>query len=279
MILDNAAREVYSRQILMKEIGESGQRKLADASVLVIGCGGLGAPALFYLTAMGIGHLGLCDVDTVSLSNLNRQFLFTQDDLGKPKAPTADKRLRALSPQLETTVYDCFFDADLAGGILPAYDIVPDCLDNFESRFVLNDACVAARKPFIHAGIGEFFGQLMTITPGTGPCLRCLFPAGAQRLDGAQRQDGTQRQNGTQHPDATQRQDGTLKKDPEKPFGVVGPTPGVLGSLQALEALKYLLGLPVSNDGLVVYDGLQMSLEKVALTPSPDCICMGKIAK
>jgi len=258
MILDSVAREVYSRQILMKEIGESGQRKLAGASVLVIGCGGLGAPALYYLTAMGIGRLGLCDGDTVSLSNLNRQILFKQDDLGKPKAQTAGKRLRALNPQLETTVYDCFLDADLAASILPAYDIILDCLDNFESRFVLNDACVAARKPFVHAGIGEFFGQLMTVTPGTGPCLRCLFPAGAQR------------------PSGTQRPDEINKKGPKKPFGVVGPTPGVLGSLQALEALKYLLGLPVSNDGLVVYDGLQMSLEKVAMTPSPDCICMGK---
>ena len=254
MVLDSTAREIYSRQIMMKEIGEAGQLKLSCASVLVIGCGGLGAPALYYLAAMGIGHIGLCDGDVVSLSNLNRQFLFTPDDLGAPKAPAAARRLLALNPRLTTTVYDCFFDSDLALEILPAYDIALDCLDNFEARFILNDASVTARKPFVHAGIGEFFGQLMTVTPGTGPCLRCLFPKGAQRPV-------------LEQPLAEE------KKEPNKPFGVVGPTPGVLGSLQALEALKYLLGLPVSNDGLTTYDGLQMTLEKIPLTPSPNCIC------
>jgi len=243
MILDNILSEIYSRQILMKEIGQDGQRKLFGASVLVIGCGGLGAPALYYLAAMGIGHLGLCDGDVVSLSNLNRQVLFTREDLGKPKATTAGKRLSALNPQLVTTVYDCFFDEGLAGGIVPAYDIAVDCLDNFKTRFILNDACVAAGKPFVHAGIGEFYGQFMTVTPGAGPCLRCLFPGGVQ------------------------------ENEPKKPFGAIGPTPGVLGALQALEVLKFLLGLPVSNEGLVIYDGLQLSLEKVAILPFQGCIC------
>jgi len=228
---------------MMKEIGETGQQRLANASVLAVGCGGLGAPALYYLAAMGIGHLGLCDGDVVSLSNLNRQFLFTPEDLGEPKASVADARLRALNPRLATTVYERSLDAELAGSIVPGYDIVLDCLDNFKTRFILNDACVAVRKPFVHAGIGEFYGQLMTVTPGTGPCLRCLMPGWVK------------------------------EKGPHKPFGVVGPTPGVIGALQALEAMKYLLGLPVSNDGLVVYDGLQMSLEKVAMAASPGCIC------
>jgi len=236
-------REIYSRQIMMKEIGEEGQDKLLGASVLVIGCGGLGAPTLYYLSAMGIGHLGLCDCDEVSLSNLNRQILFTTDDLGKRKAPTAEKRLLALSPGLKTTVYDRFFDEELAGAIVAEYDIAVDCLDNFDARFVLNDACIKAGRPFVHAGIGEFYGQFMTVTPGSGPCLRCLFPSGVQ------------------------------KNDPKKPFGVVGPTPGVLGALQALEVLKYLLGLPVCNDGLMVYDGLNLRLEKVGLEVSPECIC------
>ena len=243
MDLDSTAREIYSRQIMMKEIGEAGQQALAKASVLVIGCGGLGAPTLLYLAAMGVGRIGLCDNDVVSLSNLNRQLLFAMDDLGKPKAATAEKRLLALNPRLDTTAYDCLFDEKLAGKIMPGYDIAVDCLDNFETRFLLNDACIAAGKPFVHAGIGEFFGQLMTVTPGTGPCLRCLFPNGVQN------------------------------KEPKKPFGVIGPTPGVLGALQALEVLKFLLGLPVSNEGLVIYDGLQLSLEKVAIPPSPECKC------
>jgi len=243
MTLDDTMREIFSRQIMMKEIGETGQQALLRARVLVAGCGGLGAPVLYYLTAMGIGCLGLCDGDVVSLSNLNRQLLFTPEDLGKCKAAAAEKRLLALNPRLETIVYERFLDEELARSIIPHYDITVDCLDNFDARFILNDECVAAHKPFVHAGIGEFFGQLMTVTPGTGPCLRCLFP------------------------------DGKKENEPKKPFGVIGPTPGVVGALQALEVMKLLLGLPVSNDGMVIYDGLRMSLEKVAILPSPECAC------
>jgi len=243
MSLDSAEREIYSRQIMMKEIGEAGQRKLADASVFVAGCGGLGSAALYYLTAMGIGHIGLCDGDIVTPSNLNRQLLYAADDLGKPKAKAAERRLLALNPRLKTTVYERFLDKELAEAVLPDYDIAVDCLDNYEGRFILNDACVAAHKPFVHAGIGEFYGQLMTVTPGTGPCLRCLFPGGKQRDESA------------------------------KPFGVIGATAGVLGSLQALEVLKYLLGLPVYNKGLAIFNGLNLSLESMSLEASPSCIC------
>lgn len=243
MCMDNATREIYSRQIMMKEIGETGQQKLLAASVLVVGCGGLGAPALYYLAAMGIGHLGLCDGDTVSLSNLNRQTLYTMEDIGKPKATTAEKRLVELNPRLNTTVYDSFLDEKLAETIIPEYDIVVDCLDNFKTRFIINDACVKVGKPFVHAGVGEFCGQLLTVIPGKGPCLRCLFPKGIQ------------------------------KKEPNKPSGVIGATPGVIGALQALEVLKYMLGLPVSNDGMIVYDGLNMSLEKIPMEASPECMC------
>ena len=243
MNLDSTARELYSRQIMMSEIGEAWQRKLANASVFVAGCGGLGAPVLYYLAAMGIGHLGLCDGDTVALSNLNRQFLYTMEDLGKSKVTAAQKRLLALNPRLKTTVYDCFLDEELATAAVPVYDIAVDCLDNYEDRFILNDACVMAGKPFVHAGIGEFYGQLMTVTPGTGPCLRCLFP----------------------HREP--------KKEQAEQFGVIGATAGVLGAMQALEVLKYLLGLPVNNDGLAVYDGLNMRLERVTVAASPECKC------
>jgi len=245
MELDKEKQEIYSRQIMMKDIGMKGQRKLAASSVLVVGCGGLGSPVLYYLTAMGIGHLGLCDGDMVSLPNLNRQTLFTLNDLFKPKASTAKERLLALNPNLKTTVCDQFMDKELAEAIMPVFDIVVDCLDNFEARFILNDACVAAGKPLVHAGIGEYYGQLMTITPGKGPCLRCLFPNGVSEKEGKA----------------------------SKQSGVIGPTPGVIGSMQALEAAKYLLGLKVSNDGLIIYDGLDMSLEKVPLLASPKCFC------
>jgi len=241
--LDNKAREMYSRQIIMKDIGDEGQRLLSEASVLVVGCGGLGAPALYYLTAMGIGHLGLCDCDVVALSNLNRQVLFTMEDIGKSKVAVARERLLALNPGLNTTVYDQVMDKKLAETIVPAYDIVVDCLDNFDTRFILNDICVAAGKPFVHAGIEEYYGQIMTVIPGAGPCLRCLFPSGVN------------------------------EKEPKKTFGVIGPTPGVIGTMQALEVLKYILGMPLSNNGLVTYDGLSLTLEKVEIQANPKCIC------
>jgi len=243
---DRNEQEIYSRQIMINDIGEQGQLKLAGASVLVVGCGGLGAPVLYYLTAMGIGHLGLCDGDTVSLPNLNRQVLFTPDDVGKPKASTARERLAALNPKLTATVYDEFLDMELAKKIIPAYDIVVDCLDNFETRFILNDICVEEGKPLVHAGLKEYCGQLMTITPGSGPCLRCLFPNGVQ------------------------------EKDEKKMFGVIGPTPGVLGAMQAMEVAKLLLGLQVCDDGLLLYDGLKHSTEKVPIKASPKCKCYMK---
>ena len=251
MDISDKQLKMYSRQIMMKEIGEQGQQKLAEASVLVVGCGGLGAPVLYYLTAMGIGHLGLCDGDTVSLSNLNRQILYTADDIGKPKAKTASKRLSLLNPGLKTTVYDEPMDELLANKIIKDFDVVVDCLDNFEARFILNDGCVSAKKPFIHAGVGEFYGQLMTIIPGKSPCLRCLFPNGI-------------RANGHISNQVTS----------EPVSGIIGPVPGIIGSMQALEVCKYLLGLPVCNDGLVTYDGLKMNLDKVEIKQSISCICV-----
>jgi len=232
----------------MQDVGAEGQLKLNGASVLVVGCGGLGAPVLYYLTAMGIGHIGLCDGDTVSLPNLNRQILFTMDDIGKLKASTADKRLLALNPALTTTVYDRFMDIKLAEEVIPEFDIIVDCLDNFETRFILNDVCVKTGKPLVHAGIEEYYGQIMTVTPGKGPCLRCLFPNGIKDVRQKNR------------PPASER-------------GVIGPTPGVIGAIQALETAKYLLGMQVSNDGMVTYDGFDLSMEKVTIEASPKCIC------
>jgi len=234
--------DIYARQIMMEEIGEGGQQKLGGSSVLVVGCGGLGSPVLYYLAAMGIGHIGLCDGDTVSASNLNRQVLYTMEDIGHPKAALAARRIQALNPRLRVTVYDCFLNAGLAGDIIPAYDIAVDCLDNFAARFMVNDACIASGRPFVHAGVSGFHGQLLTVTPGSGPCLRCLFPNGD-------------------------------KKAAAEPQGVLGSTPAVLGALQATEAVKYLLGLPLHNDGFLLYDGLRMSFEKIALTPAANCAC------
>jgi len=243
MELTKEQQEIYSRQIMMQEIGEEGQKKLAAASVLVVGCGGLGAPVIYYLTAMGIGHLGLCDKDCVALSNLNRQVLFAMEDIGSSKAIKANERAKALNPGLVTTVYNENMDASLAEKIIPEYDIVVDCLDNFSTRFILNDACIKAKKPLVHAGVGAFYGQLMTVIPGEGPCLRCLFPRGIK------------------------------EKQNSKPPAVMGPTPGVIGTMQALEVAKHVLGLQVCSDGLMTYNGLELCIEKVEISPSSSCIC------
>jgi adenylyltransferase/sulfurtransferase len=243
MNLDGMTEEIYSRQIMLKEIGEQGQKTLANASVFVAGCGGLGSPALMYLTAMGIGRLGICDGDAVSYSNMNRQFLYSMGDIGKPKARMAEKRLLALNPRLKTDVYERYMDDELARSAIPEYDIAVDCLDNYKSRFILNDACVAAGKPYVHAGIGEYYGQLLTVTPGVGPCLRCLFPV--------------------EKPDEAK----------ESRLGVIGATAGVLGSMQVMEVFKYLLGLQVCNKKLAVYDGLNMNWELIAVEAAPGCGC------
>jgi len=230
---------------MMREIGEEGQQKLMDTSVLVVGCGGLGSPVLYYLTAMGIGHIGLCDGDTVSLPNLNRQILFTMEDIRKPKSETAKARLIALNPGLKTSVYGQYMDEKLADSIIPEYDIIVDCLDNFETRFILNDSCIKAKKPLIHAGIGDFYGQLLTIIPGKTPCLRCLFPKGIKKQGDVS----------------------------SALFGVVGTTPGILGTLQAIEVMKYILGIPSFLEGILVVDTLNQTLEKVEIKQNPKCMC------
>ena len=264
MELSDTQQEIYSRQLMMKEIGEKGQEKLAGASVLVAGCGGLGASALYYLTAAGIGHLGLCDNDTVSLSNLNRQILFTAHDVGSFKTSAAKKRLVALNPQLKVSLYNEMIE-ELDNSVLKSYDIIVDCLDNFKARFYLNDACVTAGIPFIHAGVGEFYGQLMNIIPGKSPCLRCFFPNGLPNgfpnglLNGHE---------SVKIPDTPKQ-----KKDAGPIPGIIGPIPGIIGSMQALEAIKYLLGMQIYTSGLITLDGLSLTFEKVPVTQVKTCFC------
>jgi len=251
---------MYSRQIKMKEIGEEGQIKLAESSVLIIGCGGLGSAVLYYLTAMGVGHLCLCDNDTVALSNLNRQILYTYDDIGKPKVNIARERLNALNPGLKITLYDKPMDEMLAKKIIKDYDIIIECLDNFETRFIVNDICISSGKPLIHAGAEEFGGQMMMIIPGRGPCLQCLFPGGVNEKGLDVSSDTDINSEGS-----------------KKTFGVIGTTPGFMGILQATEAAKYLLGLQTYSNGLVTFDALTLCLDKVEIIPAADCICRNPV--
>jgi len=210
-------RPDYSRQVALKEIGVAGQARLHASRVLVIGAGGLGVPVLAYLAGAGVGTIGIVDADVLEASNLHRQPLYALADIGKPKAHLAAERLRALNPEVRCDIHTSRFERNNARQLVEKYDLALDCSDNFATKFLLNDACVLARKPAVFASVYQYEGQLQTYHPDqNSACLRCLWP------------------------DATR--DGLVGNCAEA--GVLGPVPGVFGSLQAVEALKILLDLP-----------------------------------
>ena len=223
--------ERYSRHIILKEVGVKGQKKLLNGKVLIIGAGGLGAPAALYLAAAGVGTIGIADADEVDLSNLQRQVIHTTADIGKAKVKSAKETMEAINPDVKVNTYRKFIKADNIREIIREYDFVIDGTDNFPAKFLINDACVMEKKPFCHAGIIRFKGQLMTYVPGEGPCYRCVFqsPPPADAVP-------------------------TCKQ-----AGVIGAMGGVIGSLQAMEAIKYLLGVGDLLTGrLLTYDALTM---------------------
>ena len=167
--------ERYSRHIILKEVGVKGQKKLLNGKVLIIGAGGLGAPAALYLAAAGVGTIGIADADEVDLSNLQRQVIHTTADIGKAKVKSAKETMEAINPDVKVNTYRKFIKADNIREIIREYDFVIDGTDNFPAKFLINDACVMEKKPFCHAGIIRFKGQLMTYVPGEGPCYRCVF--------------------------------------------------------------------------------------------------------
>ncbi|MDW7711711.1 MAG: HesA/MoeB/ThiF family protein [Deferrisomatales bacterium] len=238
----------YSRQIILKEVGGAGQERLKAARVLVVGAGGLGSPAALYLAAAGVGTLGVCDDDRVELTNLQRQVIHATADLGRAKAASAAERLRALNPEIRVEEHPVRLRAANAPAILAGYDAAVDGSDTFASKFLVNDACAAAGLPHVFAGILAFEGQLLTVVPGRGPCYRCFFreppPPGSV-------------------PTCAQA-------------GILGPVAGVLGSLQALEVLKLLLGVGEPAAGrLVLFDGLGLTWREVAVQRDPRCPACG----
>ena len=242
-------RERYSRHIILEGFGEEGQRKLLSSKVLVIGAGGLGSPALMYLAASGVGTLGIVDDDKIELSNLQRQVIHGTPDLGMSKAESARQSVADINPEVETIVYQERVTARNIQGMIGEYDFVIDAVDNFATKFLINDACVLAEKPFCHAGVQGFRGQIMTYVPGQGPCYRCLFeeiPADDQSEESSQK-------------------------------GILGTIPGILGSLQALEAQKYLTGRGVLLTGrMLVLDGLAMTFRTMEIPEhSPHCRVCG----
>lgn len=245
---DQATR--YSRHFVLKEIGVKGQKKLFESRVLVIGAGGLGSAALMYLAAAGVGTLGIADYDKVDLSNLQRQIIHGTDDVGKNKTLSARDTINALNPDVRVIIHDDRLSVSNIMSVIKDYDFILDCTDRFETKFLINDACVLGAKPYSHAGVVRFGGQLMTYVPDKGPCLRCLLggvPSPSERVSCAD-------------------------------VGVLGAAVGVIGSIQALEAVKYLLGIGELLTGKVLhFDGLMMKVGIAEFKSSdPRCEVCGK---
>lgn len=246
----NEQLERYSRHIILKEVGAKGQKKLLDAKVLIIGAGGLGSPAAMYLAAAGVGTIGIADSDEVDLSNLQRQIIHSTADIGKPKVQSAKETMEKINPDVSVRTYRTFVTSENIIGLISDYDFIIDATDNFSSKFLINDACVMAKKPFCHAGIIRFKGQLMTYVPEQGPCYRCIFKEPPPK-------------------DAVP----TCKE-----VGIIGAMCGVIGSLQAMEAVKYIIGEGELLTGyLLTYDALAMEFRKVKLPyDTSDCDVCGE---
>ena len=243
----------YSRHILLPEVGGKGQRRLLSARVLLVGAGGLGSPAGLYLAAAGVGTLGLVDFDVVELSNLQRQVLHSTKDLGRPKVESAREAIEALNPDVAVREHRERLTSENALEILSHYDLVLDGSDNFPTRFLLNDACVLAGKTLVYGAVFRFEGQVSVFRPPEGPCYRCFIP---------------------EMPPA-----GSVPSCQEA--GVLGVLPGVIGMLQATEALKLILGIGSPLVGrLLLFDALDMTMHEVRLRRDPHCpVCGEKAAR
>ena len=248
MAMTDEQIERYSRHIILKEVGAKGQKKLLNSKVLIIGAGGLGTPVALYLAAAGVGHIGIVDADEVDLSNLQRQVIHSTADIGKAKVKSAKESMVAINPDVEVTTYRMFVDASNVRELIREYDFIIDGTDNFPAKFLINDACVLEKKPFSHAGIIRFQGQLMTYVPGEGPCYRCVFKNPPPK-------------------DAVP----TCKQ-----AGVIGAMAGTIGTLQAMEAIKYIIGKGELLTGkLLTYDALKMDFRKINLKRDCNCAVCG----
>ncbi|WP_380680511.1 SAMP-activating enzyme E1 [Salinigranum sp. GCM10025319] len=246
LALDATQLDRYSRHIIMDEVGPEGQERLLDGSVLVVGAGGLGSPVIQYLAAAGVGRLGVVDDDAVERSNLQRQVIHADADVGVPKVESARGYVERLNPDVAVETYETRLDSP-GIGIVDDYDLVVDASDNFPTRYLLNDYCQLTGTPLAHGSIYKFEGQATTIRPG-GPCYRCLFPEAPEP--------------GTVPDCAT--------------TGVLGVLPGTVGCIQATEAVKLLLDAGETLDGrLLFYDAMAMTFETVPFRRNPDCPACG----
>lgn len=238
----------YNRHILLPEIGKEGQFRLKKAAVLLIGAGGLGSAVAFYLAGAGIGHLGIADPDTVSLSNLQRQILHGTDTLGESKVVSATKRLNNLNPDIQIIPYSITINSHNIMELIKSYDIVVDGSDNFPTRYLVNDACILSGKPYVYGAIHRFEGQASLFIPGKSPCYRCIFPEPPEPGE---------------IPSCSQT-------------GVLGVLPGLVGIIQATETIKWICQIGDSLAGrLIIYDALSMRFRELKIPRNPKCALCG----
>jgi len=233
----------FERQIILPEIGEKGQKKVRNAKVLLIGAGGLASAAAYYLSAAGVGKIGIADDDTIEISNLNRQILHDSTGIGTLKVRSAKQTLEKLNPSTEIVTYPKRLSSsqDLIK-IIKGYDVIIDCSDNYPTRFAINDACIHEHKPWVYGAVSGFEGQAMMIISGKGPCYRCLYPSS---------------------PPLSAETSVT---------GVIGVSPGIIGVIQATETLKYILGKGNLLLGRLLYvDLLEMKVSEFIVHRNPDC--------
>ena len=241
--------ERYSRHIILPEVGGSGQQKMLEARVLLLGAGGLGSPAAYFLAAAGIGNLGIVDIDQVDLSNLQRQIIHSTERIGMLKTESAKKTIQALNPDVKVTLYNEKMDSSNIMSLIKEYDYVVDGSDNFPTRYLVNDACVMKNKTLIHGSIYRFEGQVTVFKPGDGPCYRCLYPEPPPPGMVPNCQEG----------------------------GVLGVLAGVIGNLQVVEVLKLILGIGKPLVGkLLIYDALNTEFRNLRLRRDANCPICGE---
>jgi molybdopterin/thiamine biosynthesis adenylyltransferase/rhodanese-related sulfurtransferase len=247
--LSNNELKRYARHLVLPEVGEPGQKKLKSAKVLIVGAGGLGSPIGLYLTAAGVGSIGIIDFDSVSFSNLQRQVLFSEDKIGKPKAEIARERILEINSGIEVKAYNEKLTYKNALDIISDYDVVADGSDNFSAKYLINDACVMLGKPLVYGSVLRFEGQASVFYPKEGPCYRCLYP---------------------EPPDG-----GNVLSCEEA--GVLGVLPGIIGSIQANEVIKLIIGKGETLAGrLLVLNSLEMKFREIKFKKNPDCPVCGK---
>lgn len=241
--LTDGDRERYDRQIMIDEFGEEGQRKLKSATAFIAGAGGLGSPASIYLAVAGIGKIRIVDNDKVELSNLNRQILHSEDDVGRSKAEVAKEVLRNFNNDIEVEAFSEEITDDSIEKLVDGSDFIVDCMDNFPTRYVLNRAALKMDIPLFHAAVSGMRGQATTIIPGETPCLKCIVP----------------------------------NPPPSGKFPVLGATPGLLACIQAHEVIKYVVGIGnlLKNELLIISEGAEF--EKVEIKRNPECEACGSV--